>query len=289
MGYYVRMTHRRTERPSPPSGAPAILQTCKSAGAWAALFLRDADRLWSGAPRRFGLGRLQPCDRARSAKPARPVAHLVRPGRHPAILSAAAQRLLAGAPHVGRRRAGLPPDQRRCCTRCAACLVVLIVRRLSLPGAWLAGFVFALHPVCVEAVAWISEQKSTLSGVFYLAPRSPICTSTGRAGSPATSLALGLFVLALLSKTVTATLAGGAAGGLLVAARPDRVEARRAAAGSLVRGGRLGGTLHGVGGEEPPIHRRAGSALHAHAAAASPAGRPRAVVLRLARWSGRRT
>ena len=51
----------------------------------------------------------------------------------------------------------------------SACLVVMIVRRLALPGAWLAGFLFALHPVCVEAVAWISEQKSTLSGVFYLA------------------------------------------------------------------------------------------------------------------------
>ncbi|MEN6533868.1 MAG: O-GlcNAc transferase, partial [Bryobacteraceae bacterium] len=48
----------------------------------------------------------------------------------------------------------------------AACLVVLIARRLSIAGAWLAGLVFALHPVCVEAVAWISEQKSTLSAVF---------------------------------------------------------------------------------------------------------------------------
>jgi hypothetical protein len=47
--------------------------------------------------------------------------------------------------------------------------VVMIVRRLELPGAWLAGFVFALHPVCVEAVAWISEQESTPSAVFYLA------------------------------------------------------------------------------------------------------------------------
>src|SRR6202007_2259365 len=50
-----------------------------------------------------------------------------------------------------------------------AYLVVRIMRRLALPGAWLGGLVFALHPVCVESVAWISEQKSTLSLVFYLA------------------------------------------------------------------------------------------------------------------------
>jgi protein O-mannosyl-transferase len=51
----------------------------------------------------------------------------------------------------------------------SALLVVLIVQRLKLAGAWVAGLVFALHPVCVESVAWITEQKNTMSGVFYLA------------------------------------------------------------------------------------------------------------------------
>jgi protein O-mannosyl-transferase len=82
----------------------------------------------------------------------------------------------------------------------SACLVVMIVRRLSLPGAWLAGFVFALHPVCVEAVAWISEQKSTLSGVFYLAAAlTYLHFDQTRRRSPY-FVALGLFVLALMRR-----------------------------------------------------------------------------------------
>ena len=92
----------------------------------------------------------------------------------------------------------------------SASLVVMIMKRLSLPGAWFAGFVFALHPVNVESVAWISEQKSTLSGVFYLASLLTYLhfhqdLDQDRRKSKYL-LATSLFVLALLSKSVTATL-----------------------------------------------------------------------------------
>jgi protein O-mannosyl-transferase len=88
----------------------------------------------------------------------------------------------------------------------AAFLLVCIMRRLALPGAWLAGFLFVLHPVCVEAVAWISEQKSTLSTVFYLAAMLVYLRFDRTRRGSAYFLALALFVLAILSKTVTATL-----------------------------------------------------------------------------------
>ncbi len=88
----------------------------------------------------------------------------------------------------------------------AAYLVVMIVRRLDLPGAWLAGFLFALHPVCVEAVAWISEQKSTLSAIFYLAAALTYLHFDRTRRTSQYVVAFGLFVAAMLSKTVTATL-----------------------------------------------------------------------------------
>ena len=88
----------------------------------------------------------------------------------------------------------------------SACLVVLIAKHVKLRGAWLAGFVFALHPVCVEAVAWMSEQKSTLSGVFYLAAALTYLRFDRDRKNSQYFAALGLFLLALASKSVTATL-----------------------------------------------------------------------------------
>jgi tetratricopeptide (TPR) repeat protein len=90
----------------------------------------------------------------------------------------------------------------------AACLVVRIARRLAIPGAWLAGLLFALHPLCIEAVAWISEQKSTLSGVFYLSSALAYLKFDESRTRSAYITALALFVAALLSKTVTAVLPG---------------------------------------------------------------------------------
>jgi tetratricopeptide (TPR) repeat protein len=88
----------------------------------------------------------------------------------------------------------------------AACLVVAIVRRLQLPGAWLAGLVFALHPVCVESVAWISEQKSTLSAVFYLGSFLLFLHFDRTRRRSFYVWATALFLCALLTKSVTATL-----------------------------------------------------------------------------------
>jgi protein O-mannosyl-transferase len=90
----------------------------------------------------------------------------------------------------------------------AAFLLVLILRTLNVSGALLAGLIFALHPVAVESVAWISEQKNTLSAVFYLAS-AYLYLRDRRFPPPRSSrywLAFVLFICALLSKTVTATL-----------------------------------------------------------------------------------
>ncbi len=88
----------------------------------------------------------------------------------------------------------------------AAWLFGLCLRRLAVAGAWFAALLFALHPVAVESAAWISEQKNTLSLVFYLSAALAWLRFERDRSRLAYAAATLLFVAALLTKTVTATL-----------------------------------------------------------------------------------
>ncbi len=88
----------------------------------------------------------------------------------------------------------------------AAVFFWAVLRELRVRGALLAALLFLLHPVCVESVAWIAEQKNTLSLVFYLAAALTYLKFDRERSARLYGYALILFLLALSTKSVTATL-----------------------------------------------------------------------------------
>ena len=85
-------------------------------------------------------------------------------------------------------------------------LVYVCLRRLDVAGALLASAVFALHPIQVESVAWMTELKNTLSTALVLAAALAYLRFDERRESRWYAVAGVLFAGALLSKTVSGVL-----------------------------------------------------------------------------------
>ena len=83
----------------------------------------------------------------------------------------------------------------------AALLLWYMLAQMGIPGAWLAALVWAVHPVCAESVAWISERRNTLSmGLFALTMISWFNFQRTRRWSKY-YLAILLFILTMFAKT----------------------------------------------------------------------------------------
>ncbi len=81
-----------------------------------------------------------------------------------------------------------------------------LLRRLAIPGAWVAAALFAVHPLHVESVAWVIGRKDLLAALFFLSAVLGYLRFVEDGHWGRYILALPLFVLSLLSKSVTVTL-----------------------------------------------------------------------------------
>jgi len=90
-----------------------------------------------------------------------------------------------------------------------AILLWLVLRRLNVRGAWFGAALWALHPVQVESVAWITELKNTQSCLFYLLAILFFLKWIGMPGQGRAkyyALVLICSALAILSKSSTVML-----------------------------------------------------------------------------------
>ena len=79
-------------------------------------------------------------------------------------------------------------------------LVWRLLSKLGLRLAWLGGLIFAVHPVQVESVAWISELKNTLSLPPFLLAMCAWIDYDDRRKAKDYFLAIVLFLVAMLCK-----------------------------------------------------------------------------------------
>ena len=82
-----------------------------------------------------------------------------------------------------------------------SCLVWALLRMVGLRGAWLAGLIYAVHPICVESVAWVSELKNTFSLPFFLAAGCFFVRFEDTGRRVFYWAALGFFLAAMLAKS----------------------------------------------------------------------------------------
>ncbi len=85
-------------------------------------------------------------------------------------------------------------------------LVWKLLTRLGMPGAGIAAALFALSPMHVESVAWVTERKNVMSAAFYLLAFLAYLRFDDERRARWWTAAFLAFVAALLSKSVTATL-----------------------------------------------------------------------------------
>jgi len=89
-----------------------------------------------------------------------------------------------------------------------ALLVFWLIQMLTgkMPASFIVAVLFAVHPMHVESVAWISERKDLLYSFFFLSAIIAYCYYLRAGGKKFYFLSLSAFILSLLSKAMAITL-----------------------------------------------------------------------------------